>query len=236
MREARKIPATAWLALGFLIPFAGSPSALAITAGQHDDFQNGTTQSWAGNSGPTNIANGGPDGVGDRYLQISANGFPLGTKNTAQWAGNYLAAGVDELQFDLKNFGPNPVALRISLAGPLGQTTFTSTTATVLPSGSGWVTVSFGIAPTDLTRMEGAGSYAETLGAVTTLLIRHDPDPISPPMEPNVAMATLGIDNVLPEPSSPLLPVLLAAALLASPRARAASVRAARPRRADRSR
>jgi hypothetical protein len=39
------------------------------------------------------------------------------------------------------------------------------------------------------------------------LLLRHDPDPISPSGEPNFAIATLGIDNItaVPEPEPGLL-------------------------------
>jgi hypothetical protein len=222
-----RMSALVWLALALLCSLAGAPAAFAIAAGQLDDFQDGTTEAWSGGSSPTNIATGGPDGANDRYLQISTNGFNLGARNTLQWTGNYLVAGVDELQFDLNNFGPNPVAVRVSLAGPLASTMFTSTIATVLPAGSGWMTVSFGISASDLTRTVGTGTYAQTLGGVTTLLIRHDPDPISPPGQTNPVTATLGIDNVLPEAGSPLVSALLAAGLIASPRARRARARMA---------
>jgi len=220
---------TKWLALAMLGELIAAP-ALAVTLDQVDDFQDGTTQNWGGGSFPTNIANGGPDGLGDRYLQVSASNFHLGSRNQVQWAGDYLTEGVGELLFDLNNFGPNAVALRVSLSD--GLTTFTTTDETVLAAGSGWVTVSFFLTDVELTRTQGTGTLDETLAGVTNLLIRHDPDPISPPGEANFVTATLGIDNVtaLPEPRTSLtlavaLPVL---ASLARVRRAAARVIGAR--------
>lgn len=211
----------AWLAFVLLSELAAAP-ALAITLGQIDDFQDGTTQGWGGNSAPTNVASGGPDGAGDRYLQVSSANFHLGARNLLQWTGDYLAEGVTELVFDLKNFGTNKVELRVSVFGPGG--TFTSTDETVLTGGSGWVSASFSLSEAELTRTQGTGTLDQTLAGVTTLLLRHDPDPISPPGQANLVTATLGIDNVtaLPEPDLPLLVPAVLAALAATPRARRA--------------
>lgn len=195
--------------------------ALAITLDQIDDFQDATTQNWGGGSFPTNVASGGPEGVGDRYLQVSANNFHLGARNQIQWAGDYLAESVDELVFDLNNFGPNPVALRVSISD--ASTTYTTTNEVTLAAGSGWVTVSFFLNDTDLTRTQGAETLDQTLAGVTNLLIRHDPDPISPPGEANFVTATLGIDNVtaLPEPRVSLVLAVGIPALAAASRVRA---------------
>jgi hypothetical protein len=197
------------LALGIAV----ATPAIAITLGQIDDFQSGTLQGWAGGSSPTNIATGGPAGAGDRFLQISASNGNLGTKNTAQWTGDYTAAGVARLNFQLDNLGSTPLALRITLFGPGGN--FTSTNATVIPPGSGWVSVDFVLDNASLTQTQGFGTLADTMAAVDTLLIRHDPDPISPSGEPNPVTGTLGIDNIqaLPEPAALLLQIAGVAAL-----------------------
>jgi hypothetical protein len=189
---------------GLLGAFTAAPAA-AITIGQVDDFQDGTLQGWGGGSTPTNIANGGPAGSGDRYLQISAVANNLGTNQTAQWTGNYIAAGVSTLSFQLNNLGANPLALRITLLGPGGA--FTTTNETVLAATSGWVSVEFGLGEADLTRTQGIGTLAQTLAGVTTFLFRHDPDPISAPMQGNPVTGTLGIDSVtaVPEPGSAFL-------------------------------
>jgi hypothetical protein len=199
----------AWLAVVLVSELVAAP-ALAITLGQVDTFQGGLLAGWGGGSSPTNVPGGGPGGAGDRYLEVSASNFHLGARNQAQWTGDYLAAGVDEIAFDLNNFGPDPLALRVNIFGPGG--TFTSTNETVLAAGSGWVTASFSLTEAELTRTQGTGTLDQTLVAVSILLLRHDPDPASPPAEENLVTATLGIDNVtaLPEPGMPLL---LAAAL-----------------------
>ncbi len=217
-----------WLISFWILTGLAASPALAVSLGQLDDFQGATTQSWGGRSTPTNITTGGPGGSGDRYLQISAASGNLGTNNLDQWRGSYPAAGVGALIFDLNNFGPDPVALRITLFGVGGS--FTSTTEAVLASGSGWVSIGFGVSETELTRTQGVGTLAQTLANVNTLLIRHDSDPISPPGQGNPVTATLGIDNVtaVPEPGSALLVVAGLAALAASPGARRGAARAAR--------
>ena len=220
--------------VGALCAALGAAPAPAIVLGQLDDFQNGTLQNWTGGTGsggtaPINVSTGGPDGTGDRYLQISANDTHLGTNNTVQWSGNYTAAQVTRLIFHLNNTGANPLALRISVHGPGG--TFATTNETVLPPGSGWVAVEFGLDAASLTQTAGFGTLAQTLANVSTLLIRHDPDPISPFMvDGDPVSGTLGIDNVraLPEPG---VGVALSAAiavlsLLACARGRYRSARA----------
>jgi hypothetical protein len=183
--------------------------ASAITIGQVDDFQDGTLQGWGGGSSYANRASGGPAGAGDRYLEIDSLGFALGAFNTAQWSGDYAAAGVASVSFDLDNFGPDTVSLRIMIftpgcAGGAGAcTAWTSTNATVLTSGSGWLTSSFSLTEAEMTRVLGTDSFITTLQNVERLLIRHDDGAPSPPGGTvPVVDAVLGVDNVMPEPSA----------------------------------
>src|SRR5262245_31977559 len=85
----------AWLVLAavlLLTPAVGS----AVVIGQIDDFEDGTTQDWGSGSsnpnGPANVADDGPAGAGDNFLQLTANGAGSGGKLVAfcteQWAGN----------------------------------------------------------------------------------------------------------------------------------------------------
>jgi len=141
---------------------------------------------------------------------VSSN---LGATNVLQWSGDYASAGVTALRFDLNNQGPDPVALRISLFGPAASA-FTTIHEAVLPAASGWVAVTFALDEDSLVRTSGTFTLAQTLASVAKLLIRHDPDPLSPPGEHNFVSATLGIDNVaaVPEPAAgPLFAVGLAA-------------------------
>ena len=192
--------------LGLLTLLAGAPAG-AISVGQVDTFSTGTLLSWVGGSAPTNVATGGPGGVGDRYLQIRASGGNLGTDNSAQWAGDYLSAGVTSLRFELQNQGANPVALRVTVLGTGALTAYTSVDEFVLAPGSGWVSAEFALTDAALVRTRGADSLAQTLAGVSKLLLRHDPDPLSPPGEQNPVTATLGIDNItaVPEPGTALL-------------------------------
>jgi hypothetical protein len=204
--------------LGMLVLLAGSPAG-AITVGQVDTFAAGQLSGWGGGASPTNVATGGPGGGGDAYLQIRAAGGNLGTDNSAQWAGDYLSAGVTSLRFEVQNEGANAVALRITVFGPNLLTAFTSVDEFMLAPGSGWVTAEFALTESALLRTRGGvdDTLAETLADVARLLLRHDPDPLSPPMEQNPVSATLGIDNItaVPEPGTALLVIAGLAALAA---------------------
>ena len=81
---------------------------------QRDDFQDGTTQGWttggANPNPPTWVSDGGPEGVGDGFLRVEGNGSSgaggnLVAFNSAQWTGDYLAAGVTAIRADLRNLG-----------------------------------------------------------------------------------------------------------------------------------
>jgi len=198
-----------WLALYAV--FVALPAA-GITSNQVDDFQSGSLQGWQGMAATTNVATGGPAGDGDRFLRISrTTSGNLGTNNATQWTGNYAAAGVAKLRFHLNNLGPNPLALRITLFS--ATATWTSTDERVLPPASGWVSVDFALDESSLTLTQGSGTLASTLANVGTLLIRHDPDPISHSGDPNPVIGTLGIDDITalsaqPDPDPPAVPLM----------------------------
>jgi len=210
--HARSYRESGLMAATFLLAVWSALPAAAIVLNQIDDFQSGTFQSWAGGSTLYNWPNGGPGGTGDRYLRVSSGGGNLGTFNSAQWAGDYGAATVTRLTFDLANFGPDPVSLRITVFTPgcafggTACTAWTSTNATVLPSGSGWVKAEFALAEPDLTRVLGLDSLADSLANVERLLLRHDAGVIDPPGISVPVNAIIGVDNVtaLPEPSREL--------------------------------
>jgi hypothetical protein len=119
------------------------------------------------------------------------------------WQGGSSPANV-------ATWGRAPLALRISVFGLGG--TFTTTDEVVLETGLGWVSVEFSLAASESTQTAGFGTLGDTLASVSTLLIRHDPDPLSPSGQSNHVTGTLGIDNVtaLPEPGG--LPTLAAGA------------------------
>lgn len=190
------------------VNYADTPGSISL--GHVDDFQAGTVYGWGGGSGASNQASGGPGGVGDRYLELSATGALLGAFNGYHWSGDYAAEGVNQVEMDLENSGPDALALRVVLLTPgcegggTACTAWTSTTATPLGSGSGWVNAAFSLDEADMTQVLGSESFADSIQNVERLLIRHDDGTPDPPGTPTLVTATLGIDNVsaLPEPGA----------------------------------
>jgi hypothetical protein len=170
-----------------------------IVISQVDDFEDGTLQGWRdGNNSPnppTNIANGGPGGAGDNYLQdVSSGSGGAGGKlvmfNTTQWTGDYTGAGVTYIRMHMNNLGGANLEMRLALDGDGGR--FSSTDGVLLPSGSGWQIVEFPIMPSDWTSVGGTNVNA-TLGDVSDLRILHN---TSPSWQGIPIAATLGVDNI----------------------------------------
>ena len=199
--------------------------AWSITAGQIDDFQDGTTAGWGvgvvSPVPPVNVASGGPDGVGDAYLELTSlggigPGSRLAVDNALQWTGDYLAEGITNVVLDAHVFSANPVSLRLGLIGPGGA--FASATPVVLPAFSGWQLAEFSLDAADLVAVSDGATLDLTLSNVASLRVFHSAGPPTlgvnfiPVGEP--ISASLGVDNIeaVPEPSQP---VLLAAGLAA---------------------
>lgn len=182
--------------------------AAAITLGQIDDFQDGTLQFWQGGADLQNIANGGPAGTGDRYLQVTSTGgtgpgsVPA-TFNTFQWSGDYSAAGVKAVEVWMNNTGANDLHMRIVLFGPLGSR-WTSANATILPVGSGWRRVTFLLNQASLVRTLGSESYSNMISGVTSMMFRHDVAPPGSGGDPVVGQ--IGLDNILALEGARVLP------------------------------
>jgi hypothetical protein len=184
--------------------------AWAITLGQIDDFQDGTTQGWRSGAQnpnpPINVADVGPAGAGDHSLQItSTGGFGAGSAlvafNTAQWSGDYGTEQVTMIVVDVNNVGPVSLTLRFAFDGAGGR--FSSTVGVSLAAGSGWQTIGFLVEAGDLTSVGGTDVNA-TLASVSQLRLLHAS---SPAFMGDRTAAQLWVDNVVavPEPSTLLL-------------------------------
>jgi len=193
-----------------------SQFASAATVGQIDTFQDGTTDNWfAGGLGngqvppvpPQVIANGGPNGAGDKFLEITGvgggdrPGSRIAVLNLMQWAGDYLHNGVGTIAMDLKNLGSTDLTIRLlfedpMMAAPMDQAV--TTFGQFLPVGGGWVHTSFGISPGSMTAL--LGNVNTLLGNTTLVRIIDSPtatDAVS-------IVGVLGVDNItaVPEPAS----------------------------------
>jgi hypothetical protein len=208
----------------------------AVTIGQVDDFQDGTTMGWfvpdpTNPNPPANEPNGGPSGAGDAYLRLIATGNVgpggrLAVLNESQWAGDYLGAGVRFIDMDVNNFGPDDLDLRLLFEdfagmGPPANLAL-SANAVHVPAGSGWTRVRFPVSPADLV-VETFGTVTGALMNTDTLRIFHNPDPTFP--GPGVGIprvnVTLGVDNItaaVPEPGT--ITLLIGGALIFLARSR----------------
>lgn len=178
-------------------------SRAAVSFGQIDTFQDGTTMSW--NEGvsspnpPTNVSTGGPAGAGDRYLQnISSGGSGAGSKmvmfNDVQWTGNYNAAGVDRITAQMANLGSSTLHMRIAIRGGPSSSIYGSAVAADLPADGLWRPVTFDLTSSALTSIVGADTLAQVLGNVTELRILSAVGGASFAGDP--IQGTLGVDNI----------------------------------------
>lgn len=156
--------------------FVGSFTFAQVTAGQVDDFEDNTTQSWGvgtnSNDPPENITTGGPAGVGDNFLRYISNGTggadsKMIIYNQSQWTGDYTTEGIVAIEFDVK-VETNDLNLRVAFDGGGGR--FCTTTPVVVTAGSGWTHVVIPISTTDFTAI-GGFDIADTLADVNTMRI-----------------------------------------------------------------
>lgn len=201
---------------------------------QTDTFQTGLNNWFAGGLGmgqtppvpPSVMTSGGPAGAGDAFMIVTAStptgaGSRVVAINGAQWAGNYLAAGIGSIAIDLKNLGNTALTIRLLFEDPMGAPPADEAVTNfgaVLPVGSGWMHFTFPTAPASLTALDGSATAALT--NATLLRIINAPavgDAVQ-------QLGVLGVDNItargpvasVPEPSTVLLALtgLAAAGLL----------------------
>jgi hypothetical protein len=207
-----------WRRLAVVAISAGALGAAAATAqgqvllGQIDQFTS-DDQGWSSGADivhpapPEQVPDAGPGGLGDGALQIEAvggsgPGSRLVAINRSQWTGDFLEAGVTGIRLDLRNVGATDLTVRLSFAGFLGSTWFSTTESVFLPSASGWQTAEFSLTEADMTRVQGAASYAATFADISEMRILHNPAP-----DLRGAPGTIGlllVDNItaVPEPGA----------------------------------
>lgn len=206
----------------FIGLLAWSGHAHAITLGQVDDFQDGTTLEWfEGNLSPNppiNEPNTGPTGAGDHALSnVSTGSFGPGSRmimfNNAQWTGDYLSAGVDQISLMMRaDPATNSLSMRVAIQGVDGSR-YASNDAFNLDSDGNWYPAKFDLSSNNMTLLEGTQSLDEVLASVSELRILSAASPswIADPVE-----AKLFVDNItaVPEPSGSLAIIAAWMALL----------------------
>jgi hypothetical protein len=214
-------------AILFSLALLQSGAARAISVGQIDTFEDGTLQGWqmglssVTDSYMTNIADGGPVGVDDSYLEVSSDstvrfgGKRLTFFNQLQWTGDYTAAGITAIAMDLKNLSVSEVLnLRLAINGGFGPSSnmtggvFATSASASLDIGSDWTRVVFSLLPGDLVSVSSPGGHTTgndvqaTLANVLELRLLNSatPDWTGLPVT-----ARLGIDNIQAVPLPPAL-------------------------------
>jgi hypothetical protein len=177
--------------------------AWSITPNQLDDFEDGTTQGWAEGivspNPPVNIASGGPAGANDSYLSNEASGVagPGGNMvmfNLAQWTGDYIAAGVRQIEVDMANLSPSATLIMHFSIESSDGTRWGSTTGVSLPADGQWRSVVFPLNDTDLARFQGTADFATALSDVVEARLVHTGS--GPTWSGVPVVGTLGVDNV----------------------------------------
>jgi len=175
-----------------------------IIFGQIDDFQDGSTMNWIEGvpspNQPVNVANGGPNGAGDRYLSdISSGGAGAGSKqlmfNDVRWTGDYNAADVTRATGMMANFGATTLSMRYALQGGAFVTQYASTNAIVIPPDGQWHAVTFIISNATMSDVNfGPDSLADVLAGVTEARILSNA--AGPSWFGETIVSTLGMDNL----------------------------------------
>jgi hypothetical protein len=182
-------------------------AAFALTLGQTDTFQDGSSQGWQTGAGSIpNIATGGPGGAGDRYIQYSSTGTGGANSrliifNSAQWLGDYIGAGITRVEMDLNNFSAPALSIRLAFFLDPG-TGYVSTTPFALAGSSGWQHAGFDLVAGNFTAIGSPGDFATLLSDFNgQLRILHSG---SPALLGDTIAATVGFDNIqaVPEPGA----------------------------------
>jgi PEP-CTERM motif-containing protein len=203
------------LTAAVLLAWVG-PAPAQVVVGRVDDFQDGTTLNWTngGFNMPINVPNGGPNGSGDHFLQVMAQGgtgpgSKLITFNRVRWSGDFLNAGspgaaVTAVSMDLRAPTTDPLLkIRIAMKSATNQSApgYVSTTPFDLPNDGLWHHAVFAIDALSLTGINNPTALNTFLQSVAEFRILHS---ANTSLDGDSVIATLGVDNItpIPEPSA----------------------------------
>lgn len=201
------------------------PIARAVTAGQSDTFQDGTTDNWTNGhpttgTPPTNIGTGGPAGAGDKFLEITSSGGAgadsrLTTFNRTQWLGNYVAAGITEIDMNLENLGTVSLSIRLAFRASTanGAPGYLTSTAFTLAPNSGWQHATFLINASSLTAVGTPTSFSSFFNTGPAE-VRIIDEAGTTSLDGDVVMAQLGIDNIVAVPECGAVTLILLGAFV----------------------
>ncbi len=188
-------------AILILLTCSISTSRGDLVVGVISDFQDGTLQGWGGGT-VSNVANSGPQGAGDNSLQLSNGGAGNRFAMRNNGVNGIISSDVSAIASDIfRPTGQGIGEIRLVLFDTDG-TRWTSTTAANVVDDGLWNNYSFSIRESDLTVVQGAGSYASLTNNLARIMLRYDPGVPSP--GGSSLAGTMNFDNItaVPEPTT----------------------------------
>lgn len=165
-----------------------------------DEFTSIAQHDWTSGADPLYLGDGGPNGVGDAWLQIQSNGSfgaPGGSLavycSGSRWTGNYKKKGVGAISLWLRSFSNLPLSIRVVLHSTGSHQYGSIQTANLAPN-QGWTNFKIRIGKDEMVKLRGSKTFDQVYTNVTRIMLRHDPDPPTDGGTPVVAR--LGIDKV----------------------------------------
>lgn len=157
------------------------PATAGPTVGFVENFSVAGVAGWDSQATNSNPGTGGIGGAGDGYLHIARTEFAaqLGSRNTGvDYAGDYLAAGVNQIRFSLSDVGANQ-NLEIHFA--IGNSdNFWLHTLGFIPPENAWAEFTVDLADTTqfvVIRDLSGGSYSQALAQADRVHLRHEVAP-----------------------------------------------------------
>jgi hypothetical protein len=181
-----------------------------VTLSSFDDFQSGNTAWRNGIALGIVSLGGGPAGAGDFFLQVPSYGgngvsSRLVIFNQGEWSGDYIGAGIAQIEMDLANFGPTDLAMRLAFTDEAARSGYVGLAAQSLPADAVWRHFVFPINAAAFVAIDTSQTYVEALGSVVQFRILSQQGGPPTSTRGDAISASLGIDNVaaaVPEPSS----------------------------------
>jgi len=195
--------------LALVLSFGSAHISDAVTFGQVDNFQDGTLAGWTNNAGnASNIADGGPGGSGDHFLEVfstggSGPGSRLTIFNNDQWTGDYIGAGVTAIEVDLRNEGAVQLSIRIAFKR---DNSFSApgylSAAFLLPADAIWHHVVFLIMPGSMIPVGGPTPFSTFFSGTGPGEMRIINEVGTSNLNGDPIIAQMGVDNIraVPEP------------------------------------
>ncbi|MGB8167160.1 MAG: hypothetical protein WCF18_06685 [Chthoniobacteraceae bacterium] len=197
----------------FLASMLVSGTCWAVSLSSFDDFQSANTD-WQNGVGPGIVSlGGGPAGPDDYFLQVPsyARGgvsSRLVIFNQGEWSGDYIGAGITQIEMDLANFGATDLAMRLAFTLETARIGYVSLEPMSLPADAVWRHFVFPIDASAFVPIGTTDTFVEALSNVTQFRILSQDGGSPTSTRGDAIEASLGVDNVaaltavVPEPST----------------------------------